>query len=354
MKSHPLLWYRAMQDALSLSEPLALFPSRSVPGPWGRGRAEFWQHLPAWLYLIYGCLLLNTELTNVSPPLDGLAYTAAFPLCVFVLYYVLRALYAPEVRRRKELLTLALGLAFVLPLSNYLWHRPSPLSAEALRDIYEVSNIGWALLLLTHAIKTRPSDAWLFFGAALVYGAMLENGGILLGFFHETHLRLAMRPFVAPISTMIGWCVVIYMAFFVGRGLRRHVPWLARSPELSAIAVALAAVMLDLQIDPIATRIHCWVWNKALPPFLAEVPLVNFVAWVSAIAPFAWFVFRYQRHQGLRDDASWSPRQVGSVALASPLILAGAGVLFLLLSLLAEGVHGPALSLLGRFAGRFI
>ena len=124
-------------------------------------------------------------------------------------------------------------------------------------------------------------------GVGLLYGAVLENGGIVLGFFHETNLTdTVLKPFVAPVATMIGWSVVLAMATFVTWGLRKRLPWLRRSAGLSALAVGFFATLLDLQIDPIATAVGCWVWHHSLPAFFHGVPLVNFVAWMCALVPF--------------------------------------------------------------------
>ncbi len=314
-----------------------------------RAAREFWAHFPAWMFFVYGCLLLNCELTNFDPPRQDLAFTVAFPLAVFVVYYVSRALRAPDVQNRRRLLVTTVGLAVGLPLLNLAWHRPYPLSAAAIRTAYEVSNFAWAGLMLFHALRRNRGHAALFFGAGLLYGVLLENGGIALGFFAETHLASAVKPFLAPVATMVGWCIVVYMAFFVVWGLRSFYPWLRRSAALSALAVALVALMLDLQIDPIATALGCWVWSPALPAAFLGVPLVNFVAWMCALFPVGYAVFRYQGIARIRDAAAWTPRQVGLAVAAVPVVLAVASVLFLAATALAEGPNGPSWTMLYRF-----
>jgi uncharacterized membrane protein len=319
-----------------------------------RALREVWRHLPAWMFLFYGCLLLNCELTNLSPPRPELAPTVMFPLTVFTAYYVARALWAPDVRRRGALLLLTVGLAFGLPTLNVAFHRPFPISEESLRRIYEVSNFAWAGLLALHALSRSRTLALLCFGAGLFYGALLENGGILLGFFSEMHLSSRVPPLLAPVGTMIGWSLVLYMAFFVVRGLRAWVPWLRRSVVASALAVAGAALLFDLQLDPIATGLHCWAWAPTLPPFFHGVPLVNFVAWPCALFPFAYVVLRYQERQRLSDHKEWTPRQLRFAFLAAVPTVAVAAVLFLASIAALEGPSGPSYQVLYRFAARVL
>jgi hypothetical protein len=159
-------------------------------------RRELWAHLPAWMFFIYGVLLLNTELTNFAPERSDLAHTVIFPVSVFSLYQVVRYTHG---RASKRLLVTSLSLVFGLPTLIYFWHRPSPLQHDTLLRIYEWSNFAWAALLITQLWSKQRSHVALFFGVGLLYGAFLENGGIVLGFFDETNLTDTMvKPFVAP------------------------------------------------------------------------------------------------------------------------------------------------------------
>ncbi len=320
-----------------------------------RARAEVWRFLPAWMFFVYACLLLNAELTNFSPARADLAHTVVFPLAVFVIFSVTRALWAPDVVHRRAMIASTVLLAIGLPLINVLWHRPSPVTGDALLGWYEWSNFAWAGLLLWHAWKHDKSQVALFFGVGLSYGAVLENGGILLGFFDESNLtRTLVKPFVAPVATMIGWSVVLLMATFVVRQLRAVLPWLRASALLSALAVAAFATMLDLQIDPIATASGCWVWHGSLPGWFHGVPLVNFVAWVCALAPFSWVLFRLQDVRGLADDSRWAMKDLawGLVSVPPALVLAAAS--FMAVTLVLEGTQGPSWTLLNEFTLKLV
>lgn len=320
------------------------------PSVFQAARAELWRHLPAWMFLIYGCLLLNTELTNFEPARADLAYTVVFPLGVFMLYQGVRFTVGDASPR---LFLVSLALAFGLPLANLTWHTPSPLETATLLRFYEWSNFAWAALLMVHAWKRHPSHLVLFFGVALVYGAALENGGIVLGFFHETNLNDTMvKPFVAPVATMIGWSVVLAMATFITWGLRERLPWLRRSAGLSAVVLASAATLLDLQIDPVATAVGCWVWHESLPGWFHGVPLVNFIAWMWALLPFAYVMFRLQALRGVTDGGAWARGDLLALLRWSPAALLVATLGFTGTTLLLEGANGPSWTLLNAFTAR--
>jgi len=318
-------------------------------------RRELWRYLPAWMYFIYGALLLNAELTNLEPARGDLAYTIVFPLGVFMAFTGVRSMWAPDVQRRGTMLFVTVSVALGLPLLNLLWHRPSPLTLPDMRAWYELSNFFWAGLLAVHAYKRQKSLLPLFFGAAFVYGAMLENGGIVLGFFHETNLPLTMvAPLKAPFATMVGWSLVMYLAAFVTWCFRAWLPGLKKSALASALVLAALATLLDLQIDPLATATGCWVWDSTLPGWFEGVPAVNFVAWMCAIFPFAYVMFRYQQVHGIADAGKWEAKHLWRMTALAPVILAFAGVCFVAATLVLEGPNGPSWTILNGFVAKWM
>lgn len=321
----------------------------AAPGLAGRAARELWASLPAWLAFIYAVSLLNAALTNLRPPRPDFAPTVLFPLAVFLAYYGARAAGLAAWRERRSLLLVPVALAVGLPALVLLVHRPSPVHDAGLRWVYEVTAFVWAGLLLAHAAGRRRNHGWLFFGPTLVYGALLENGGIALGFFSETRLRFALPGLHAPVSTMVGWCTVMYMCTFVTWELRRRLPWLRRSPALSALALATTGVFLDLQIDPLATAAGCWTWNPALPPGFLGVPWLNFVAWACALWPYGYVLFRLQERNGIDDGGRFPRRSLLVLLAAVPATLLVAAALFILVTLVLEGPHGPAWTVLHHF-----
>ena len=318
-----------------------------------RAAREVVEYLPVWMFFFYGCLLLNTSLTNLNPARPDLAHLAIFPLLVFVGFYAVRALRAADVTNRALMIGATFGLALLLPLANITWHQPSPLSHDGLLAAYELSNFGWAAMMLWHAARKNRGHVLLFFGVGLFYGACLENGGILLGYFHETKLDITrVPPFLAPVATMVGWCVVLYMATFVVWKLRVQIGALRRSPVVSGLLVATVATMLDLHIDPLATAVGCWVWDAQLPPWFHGVPLTNFVAWMCALFPFAWLMFREQKRAAIRDGGAWPRESLYRLLVRVPATLCVAFILFGTTMGLLEGFDGPAWSVLYALGDR--
>ena len=58
-----------------------------------------------------------------------------------------------------------------------------------------------------------------FFGVALVYGFILENSGIVLGFFEEKGFHVYLGPLPAPLATTIGWCFILFCCVWTAERL---------------------------------------------------------------------------------------------------------------------------------------
>lgn len=341
-----------ISDTSELQLPRGLVAEQS----WAtRAKDEVVRFFPAWMFFFYACLLLNTGLTNFSPPKPELSANAFFPLAVFVGFYLVRAARAPDVEHRWAMAFTVLGLAIICPLINIAYHSPSPVTGRGLLVAFELSNFVWAAVMIWHARRPKRGHVWLFFGVSFLYGLMLENGGIVLGFFHETNLELTMmKPLVAPGATMIGWCIVLYIATFVVWHIRKWVPQLRKHNALSGLLVAVFATMLDLQIDPLATASGAWVWDASLPPWFHGVPLVNFVAWVCALTPFAWAMFRTQERFAIADGGVWTKAALKDMVVAVPGALIVAALMFMISMGLLEGIDGPSWTLLNAFTSNVL
>ena len=336
-----------LQDTSELQLPRGLLSEESLVK---RAKDEVVRFFPAWMFFFYACLLLNTGLTNFSPPKPELSANAFFPLAVFVGFYLVRAARAPDVENRWGMAFMAVGLSTLCPLLNIAWHSPSPINGRGLLVAFELSNLVWAAVMLWHTWRAKRGHGWLFFGVGFLYGLALENGGIVLGFFHETNLELTMmKPLVAPWATMIGWCIILYIATFVVWQVRKWVPQLRRHHALCGLMVAVTATLLDLQIDPLATASGAWVWDSSLPAWFYGVPLVNFVAWVCALTPFAWAMFRAQDRLAIADAGRWSGAALKEMAFAVPGALVMAALMFIISMGLLEGINGPSWTLLNAF-----
>lgn len=311
---------------------------------------ELTTQYPAWMLLGLAASMLNMALANLGTPRWDLAWPTVFPLGLFCGFYALRARQAVGPGYRRSLLTGAVGAAFALIGAVCVFHPPTPLGRTDLLRVYELSNfIGFVPLVVfgwTHGHGTR----WVFFGGALLYGMLLENGGIALGYFAELAYRLYIPGLVAPIATMLGWVMVMYMCTFLTWQARAAWPKLQSSPLASGALVAAAGLAFDLQVDPIATASGCWVWDSRLPPFFLGVPLINFVAWIAALWPFGTVLFAVQARHGLTDGGAWPARAVRDLVLAVPLALTAASLLFLgAMAVVEGGTDGPTFVILGEF-----
>jgi hypothetical protein len=306
---------------------------------------ELWRHLPAWMFFFIGCSALYVELSNLTPARPELAPTVLFPIAVFCLYYVARALRAPDVHRRRGMLTLTLGLAFGIPTLEVTHHASWPIGADALRILCEVAAVSAAATLAIHAWRRSRTVALLCFGVAAAYGVLLESVGVALGFWTVNAGSVAW-PLPAPWVTICGWCVVFYLSFAAVRGLRAWVPSLRRAPRVSAVVATGVALLLMLQLDPAASAVGLWAWSPTLPALSHGVPFAALVAWAAALLPFAFYIYRFQQHAGLTDRSQWTSEQLRLALGSLPAILTVAAAFFLLTLALAEGTKGPSYELL--------
>jgi hypothetical protein len=91
------------------------------------------------------------------------------------------------------------------------------------------------------------------------------------------------------------------------------------------------------------------VWHESLPGWFHGVPLVNFIAWMCALVPFAYVLFRVQQRRGLGDGAAWSAGALKELLGWTPAALVLAALCFVGVTLLVEGPDGPSWTLLNRF-----
>jgi len=311
---------------------------------WRALPSEIASQYPVWMLLILSLSMLNMALANLGTPRWDLAWQIVFPFSVFAVFYGLRA------RHRPKLLAGAVLAALLLLAVTATVFRPSPLARKQLLLVYEFSNFVAFVPLAAHALRYGRGTLAVFFGPALLYGVALENGGIAMGYFDELAYELYFPGLVAPLATMIGWVMVIYLCTFWTWQLRRSLPTLRTSPLLSAVAFALCGVLFDLQIDPVATASGCWIWEARLPAFWFGVPAINFVAWFCALAPFGWGLFRTQMRHGIDEGAAWPQAAQRELLGLTPVCLGLAAVLFLaIMATLEGGWNGPTYAILGEF-----
>lgn len=299
-----------------------------------------WIELPFVYMALQGALLSHTSVANITPPRPELFWTAIFPLGTVLAVYALRWRRAPV--NERCFAAAVLGTALGILALSYFTRPRFELTNQQIRHIWEVMGIFQAVILPWHAWTQRRALALLFLGPVAVYGFVLENGGIWLGYFQELGHRWYLGPFPAPLFTMMGWISMFYLATHTAWAAERCVPGMTRYPVLMALVATLAALSIDLQMDPVATAAGVWTWHDALPAGPMGVPMVNFVAWFSAVLPFSWVLFqRAKNHNVTGYDIAdmphcrWMWTQI-------PFVLAVAVVLFFTIMAVFEGgLDGP-------------
>jgi uncharacterized membrane protein len=304
-----------------------------------------WDDLPLLNYLLYALGIAYAEVVNLSPPRRDLFFSCLFPLVVPLVVWALR--WRTASARARRVAVACLGGTVALLAASFLFASPRPIEPETLRHVYEASAIANTVLLGVHAWRQSRATFALFFGPAAVYGVLLENGGILLGYFSELDYALYLGHLPAPIATMSGWVTVFYLVTWVTRQIRAQVPAVARSVVASALCAMAAALLLDLQIDPLATAVGFWRWSELLATGPMGVPLLNFVAWACAVFPFALFLFWRQQSAGVDDLGIAAAAHRLWLWLRIPVVLGFAAVLFLLtMTVIEGGFDGPTYGIL--------
>lgn len=312
------------------------------PVAWWR---VLWSDFPLVSFVACSLVICITATASLDPARPDFSFTFLFPLVVPVLVYSLRWRSSSQVERRVAVSVLCVAALFLSVNLTFVWRYP--LSNAAIRTIFEAGGIAQALILGLHAFSRGRGVLAMFFAATLLYGVVLENGGILLGYFSEPGFRLYVGPLPAPVTTMLGWVSAFYMVTWAAWAIGDEVPAIGRRPALLALTATAAALLLDLHIDPFATASEFWIWNGILPRNVMGVPLLNFVAWTAAILPFSYLIFRRQHQFALTPVSLCTRRHISWVVAMTPVVLMAASLLFLAIMLVVEGsVHGPAFVIL--------
>jgi hypothetical protein len=179
-----------------------------------------------------------------------------------------------------------------------------------------------------------------FFVAAFVYGAVLESGGIAGGFFNEPGYMLYIPGVPAPFVNIVGWCVVIYVSVYVWQKIMGRFGGRRWRTAVFAMGVTAVALSQDLQIDPYATRAGWWIWHDSLPAGFLGVPVLNFLAWISAVFPFGWSYWYIETRTGTTELG-----RIMRLFLAVPIALVVALAIVLVLTVIFRGASSPDMAL---------
>ncbi|MDP8255032.1 MAG: carotenoid biosynthesis protein [Candidatus Alcyoniella australis] len=319
-----------------------------------------WSHFPAWFVFIMGWGIINYEMARISPQMWGdhnrnlFALTVIFPMFWFLSYYTLAIRREGGAKQRRDLVLvwmLGIGaplLTWLIP--TYVYQRKGYLSGAEIVQVYEYSQFMWVAVLALHALRTRSFQRMLtFFAVCFVYGLLLENMGIILGYFSEHHytiyIWLGDVKLPAPLSTQFGWCIMFYVALHLAEGFGKSFPALDRRPWALALLTSIIAVTLDMQIDPMASLSGVWwQWDSRLVPGFLGVPWLNFVAWFSAFLPLSFAYFFYRR-SGLSEGRQ-NLRILAIVPWMPIACMAVGGVLMVVVD---RGFNGPTFAIFNEF-----
>jgi len=284
-----------------------------------------WKNLPVFFICFIGASVLNNALHHISPPMTDVVSVSFFPLgiALILLWYALKNEDRWFSLKAYFAWVLVMTVIYCLPMTHGLL---VPFEKDTQRIIYELSALVEFIVLVLHGRTWLDRWGWIrIFGVTLVYGMILENGGIIMGVFSEPGYLFGVPFLRAPLATAIGWVNVMYCAFFASERLLPGMHTVFKGGVCAIIGLSL-----DIPFDPVATKLGWWVWNASLDRFFIGVPVINFVAWFWAIFPYAavYYWIKDRKDAGEARKVMWL---VG--AIPGILLLELAGVMITLMVL---------------------
>ncbi len=219
---------------------------------------------------------------------------------------------------------------------------------------YEISNIVLAVVFLIHCYHYRGKwDTLKIFGIGMLYGLFLENSGtfnplvngvvnawfpslntlIGEGFFYERNYLFYLFEFngvgirlsQVPLCTHLGWCMIFYFALTFWEKITDAFPKIRKNMLAGGIIMASSGLLIDLQLDIVASRLWWWTWNDIYSTqWWFGVPITNYIAWFTACGVFgAFWVWHHNKHP------DWDQKRLTRRLLwMVPLIIAVDGFMF--------------------------
>jgi uncharacterized membrane protein len=248
----------------------------------------FWVNFPIFIVWLTGLGMLETSLHSIVPPLVEAAGLTIIPLVTTLVLLGFAQWKENRIFVLRRFFLWAFALTAFYSIS-WFQRASVPLGIETHRIIYEASAIIEFFLLVLHARTWLRECDWVWiFGVTLVFGMILENGGIMMGFFREEGYLLYVPGLPAPIATMLGWVNVLYCGYFAVEKLLPEM-----RPVLRSLVCTGIALSMDISFDPVATRLSWWVWNHDLTLSIWGVPVVNYVAWFPVATRLSWWVWNH-------------------------------------------------------------
>jgi len=170
--------------------------------------------------------------------------------------------------------------------------------------------------------------------------------GFPFGVYYYTDVLLPRLPGSVPMAVMFAWVLIVFGVYgWVGSEKRRM-----NGP--SALLGATLAMLLDLEIEPVAAHLeHYWEWLAPGPFSYYGVPLANFAAWFGVAFVLLLLLDRILFR--IYCASSYIPSLSSSRLVAlMPRLLFGTSLFMFGLVDITHGYYGAAL--LGVLAGLII
>lgn len=149
--------------------------------------------------------------------------------------------------------------------------------------IYAIQIICFLLFGILAYVAWRRHELWLYL-LATIYAALFENIDVLVvrgqigSYFYDE--RLILLVIETPLFIILSWGIIFYSSYVLAKGLTKNF-W-AR-----ALSVPLLATIIDLAMDPVATKMGVWTWvGYGEADGILGVPLANFMGWYLVIFAF--------------------------------------------------------------------
>jgi len=303
---------------------------------WGRA---LWRDLPLW-YLPCQIVSLPYLLIKVcDPPRFDLVLPVLAPLAWFAVMLIPLARRGLSSRGAATPAFRLLALILVLVAVPYALH-PLVTDPGTIKFLFEIAFLPAILLLGSHCLFTRGKEDFIaIYIIGMLYGVFLENVGIWMGFFEENGYYFTIPGLPAPAATMLGWTLSFYLAVWIAERVAPRSSWMTKT----VIATTLI-LSVDLLLDPVATLFGWWQWPESFSHRLFGVPLINFIAWISAVVPFygAYFLARSSSVSPLR---SAPMIRLKRLVISMPAVVAGAMLIVLSLTWFLLGGDSPEMNL---------
>jgi uncharacterized membrane protein len=246
-----------------------------------------WKYLPVFIVWLTGIRMTDITLHQFVPSVSYAGWLGLAPLCIVLVllgFVLQRECGKLPIKRYLLWISVLIGISII----PFIPREFRPLSLDTNRFIYEMSAIIVFIILIIHGRTwlKRKDWAWIF-ALTMAYGIILENGGILMGFFREDGYLIYLPFLPAPVATVIGWVSVLYCAYFI---VEKVLP--VMRPIFRGLVVTGIGLALDISFDPVATAMGWWTWNNTLRMSIWGVPVVNYVAWFWALFPYSWCYYR--------------------------------------------------------------